>query len=124
MLRKQLLDTSRGRIVTVLQRHQQLTVDEIAAKLGLTVNAVRPQITGMERDGVVRRVGHRRGTTRPSQVFELTPEVEHLLSQAYMPLLAQLIGVFSERLPPEQVDELLAQAGRQLAGELLAARQP
>ena len=123
MLRKQLLDTSRGRIVTLLQQHQQLTVDEIAAHLGLTANAVRPQVTGMERDGVVRKIGRRRGATRPSHVFELTAEVEHLLSQAYVPLLAQLVRVFADRLPSKQVEALFAESGRRLADELLAGKK-
>src|SRR5688572_5426014 len=88
MLRQQLLDSSRGRIVTLL-RHAGLTVDDIATQLALTPNAVRAQMTVMERDGVVRRVGQRPGTTRPSHVFELTPEVEQLLSEAYAPFLSQ-----------------------------------
>jgi predicted ArsR family transcriptional regulator len=117
MLRKQLLDTSRGRIVTLLQPGA-LTVDDLAVKLSLTPNAVRAHITAMERDGVVRRVGQRPGTTRPSQLFELTPEVEQLLSQAYIPLLTHLVGVFAGGLPAHQVDTLLRQAGRSLAGEL------
>lgn len=123
MLRKQLLGTSRGRLVTLLQHHQQLTVDEIAAHLGLTVNAVRPQVTGMERDGVVRKIGQRHGATRPSHLYALTPEVEHLLSQAYMPLLAQLVRVFVDRLPSKQVEALFAESGRHLADELLAGKK-
>jgi predicted ArsR family transcriptional regulator len=124
MLRKQLLDTSRGRIVTLFQHHQPMTVDEIAGKLGLTVSAVRPQITSMERDGVVRKGGRRPGTTRPSHLFELTPEVEHLLSQAYVPLLGQLVDVFADRLPADQVGRLLAETGTRLAVELLNGRKP
>ena len=122
MLRKQLLDTSRGRIVTLLQRGA-LTVDDLASKVSLTPNAVRAQITTMERDGVVRRVGQRPGTTRPSHLFELTPEVEQLLSQAYIPLLTHLVGVFAGRLPPDQVDTLLRQAGKSLADELALGKR-
>jgi predicted ArsR family transcriptional regulator len=91
MLREQLLDSSRGRIVTLLRGNEGLTADDIASKLALTRSAVRAQLTGMERDGVVRRAGQRAGTTRPSHVFELTPEVEQLLSIAYIPLLTNLI---------------------------------
>ena len=76
MLTKQLLDTTRWRIVTLLQQ-SSLTVEDLASKLGLTANAVRAQLTAMERDGLVRRIGRRPGTTRPSHVFELTTEVEH-----------------------------------------------
>src|SRR5687767_4902105 len=117
MLRQQLLDTSRGRIVTLLQGGAR-TVDDIASALGLTANAVRAQMAGMERDGVVRRVGRRPGTTRPFHLYELTPEVEQLLSQAYVPLLTQLVQVFAGALPRKQVDALMREAGKGLANEL------
>lgn len=84
-LRQQLPDTTRGRIVTLVQAGG-LTADDIASKLGLTRSAIRVQMMATERDGVVRRVGKRPGITRPSHV-ELTPEVEHLLSKSYIQLL-------------------------------------
>ncbi|MDO8678419.1 MAG: ArsR family transcriptional regulator [Acidobacteriota bacterium] len=121
MLRQQLLDTGRGRIVSLLQRGP-LTVDDIASRLELSASGIRAQITAMERDGVVQRVGSRPGTTRPSRIFELTPEVEQLLSRAYIPLLTQLVEVFATGLPPRQVDKLLRQVGKKLAGQLSAAR--
>jgi predicted ArsR family transcriptional regulator len=117
LLRQQLLDTSRGRIVTLLQA-SGLTADDIANKLGLTRSAVRIQIAAMARDGVVRKVGKRPGTTRPSHIYELTPEVEQLLSKAYIPLLTHLVGVFAEALPAEQVEMLLRRTGQALASEL------
>jgi predicted ArsR family transcriptional regulator len=123
MLRQQLLDTSRGRIVTLL-RPGALTADDIATKLNLTASAVRAQLTAMERDGVVRRIGHRAGTTRPSQVFELTPEVEQLISQAYIPLLEQLVEVFTRGLPVKVVNDLMRAAGRELADELSGGQRP
>jgi predicted ArsR family transcriptional regulator len=123
MLRKQLLDTSRGRIVTLLQQGAR-TVDELAGQLGLTANAVRTQVIGMERDGVVQRVGRRAGTTRPSYMYELTPEVEQLLSRAYIPLLSQLVRVFAKGLPAAQLEELLREAGAGLAEEWLSGKRP
>jgi predicted ArsR family transcriptional regulator len=123
MLRKQLLDSSRGRIVTLL-RSGGLTADDIASRLALTRSAIRAQITGMERDGVVRRAGQRPGTTRPSYVFELTPEVDQLLSSAYVPLLTQLIDVFADGLPTLQLETMLREAGRKLADELSQGKRP
>jgi predicted ArsR family transcriptional regulator len=122
LLRKQLLDGTRGRIVSSLQAGG-LTSDDIASKLGLTRSAVRVQITAMERDGVLRRVGKRPGTTRPSHVFELTPEVEQLLSKAYIPLLTNLVGVFGEALTAQQVDGLLRRTGKAIANELSRGRR-
>jgi DeoR family transcriptional regulator, suf operon transcriptional repressor len=117
MLRKQLLDSSRGRIVAILQRGG-LTADEMASELELTATAVRAHITAMERDGVVQRTGRRSGTTRPSQVFELTPEVEQLLSGAYIPLLIELVRQFATRVEPKQLRDLMRGAGRALAATL------
>jgi hypothetical protein len=76
------------------------------------------------RDGVVRRAGQRFGTTRPSHVFELTPEVEQLLSSAYIPLLTQLVEVFAAGLPPHQLETMLRQAGKRLADELSPGKRP
>ena len=123
MLRKQLLDSSRGRIVNLL-RTGGSTADDLASQLGLTRSAVRAQLTGMERDGVVKRAGQRPGTTRPSHMFELTPELEQLLSKAYLPLLTSLIETFADALPTEQVEAILRQAGRSVAHELLRGRPP
>lgn len=123
MLRQQLLDTSRGRIVTLLRRGG-LTADDIAAKLKLTASAVRAQLASMERDGVVQRVGQRAGATRPAHVFELTPEVEQLLSQAYVPLLAQFVRVFTRGLTAKEVNGLMREAGKGLAEELLGGKRP
>jgi DeoR family transcriptional regulator, suf operon transcriptional repressor len=121
-LRQQLLDSSRGRIVTVL-RTGGLTADDIARTLGLTRSAVRLQITAMERDGVVRKVGKRPGTTRPSYVFELTPEVEQLLSKAYIPLLTGLVDVFAEALPADQIEALLRKIGIGLAQQVTRGKR-
>ena len=117
ILRRQLLDTSRGRIVSLLRAGGR-TVDDIATKLGLTRSAVRLQLAAIERDGVVTRAGKRPGTTRPSHVFELTPEVEQLLSKAYVPLLTTLVDVFAEALPTQQLEALLRKTGRELARDL------
>ena len=122
VLRQQLLDTSRGRIVSLL-RGGGLTADDLAAKLQLTRSAVRAQIAAMERDGVVQRAGKRPGTTRPSHVFELTSEVEQLLSKAYIPVLARLVDVFGEALPGDQLETLLRRTGQELGRELRRGRR-
>ena len=122
ILRQQLLDTSRGRIVNLL-RTEARTADDIATKLGLTRSAVRIQIAAMEHDGVVTKIGKRPGTTRPSHLYGLTPEVEQLLSKAYLPLLTHLIDVFAAALPLKQVESLMRTTGKGLARELARERR-
>jgi predicted ArsR family transcriptional regulator len=123
LLRQQLLDTSRGRIVALLQAGGA-TADDLASRLGITRSAVRVQLAAMERDGVVRRAGKKPGTTRPSYVFELTPELAQSLSKAYVPLLTELVGAIAESLPAHQLHSLLRRAGKRLADQLLRGRRP
>jgi predicted ArsR family transcriptional regulator len=116
-LRDQFFETTRGRIVEQLRRGG-LTVDELTTALALTGNAVRVQLASMERDGLVRRATMRRGPTRPASVYELTPELEQLLSRAYVPMLTQLIRTCAERESPEQFDAIMREAGRGLARDV------
>jgi predicted ArsR family transcriptional regulator len=122
ILSKQLFDSSRGRIVGLLRRGNS-TADQIATTLGVTRSAIRAQLTMMERDGVVRRAGQKAGATRPSHIYELTPEVEELLSRAYIPLLTQLIDVFASSVAPDQLEKLLRQTGKKLAIDLLGGKR-
>lgn len=119
LLRKEFLRSSRGRIVQMLRRGPD-TVDSLAAALDVTPNAVRAQLAGMERDGLIRRSGQRPGATRPFQLFELTPQLEHLLSGAYIPFLTHLVRLVAEREPRGSVEKLMRQAGHALAAELPA----
>ena len=111
------LDTTRGRIVALLRR-QPRSVDEIASALSITGSAVRGHLRSLERDGLIRSPRSRPGVTRPSRLYELTPEVEQLLSRAYMPLLGQLVKQFAIAEPPERFDQIMRDAGRGLAHEL------
>lgn len=123
MLRKHLLESTRGRLIALL-RHGGMTADELAARLGVTATAVREQLAAMARDGVVQRSGQRPGTTRPAHVFTLTPDVEQSLSQAYVPFLTTLVRVVAERLPDAEVESLMRQTGASLATALAPRQRP
>jgi predicted ArsR family transcriptional regulator len=69
----------------------------------------------MERDGIVHRAGQRSGTTRRPLIFALTPEVEQLLSGAYVPLLIELVRQAAARFKPRELRELMRHTGRGLA---------
>jgi len=77
------------------------------------------QIRGdlLERDGLVQRIGHRRGTGKPSNLYQLTPAAELLFSQAYAHVLRQLLDVLREQLPPGGLDDVLREVGRRMANE-------
>lgn len=118
---RRFLDSTRGRIVALLRRANR-TVDELAAALHLTDNAVRAHIATLERDGLVEQRGVRRGTSKPAFAYDLTPEAEQLFPKAYGPVLAQLLTVLAERMPPAEFEGLLRTIGHRLAADHAGSR--
>src|SRR3954464_14674067 len=80
------LASTRGQVVTLL-RPGERTVDEMAQTLGLSDNAVRAHLATLERDGLVRQAGLRRGTSRPAYAYALTPAAERFFPKVYGALL-------------------------------------
>src|SRR5918911_3277922 len=113
--------TTRGRIVLLVGRAPR-TIDELCQALGLTRNAIRAHLATLERDGLVRRSGARPGTSKPAQLYALTPEAAALFPRGYAPVLDRLLEDLGERLPPEVVEESLRAVGRRLALERPAPR--
>ena len=114
---------TRGRIIDVIRRSAS-SVTEIAEYLELSYNAVRAHLTALERDGLIRPAGLRRGETRPFRVYELAPGVEDALSRAYMPFASHLMRTLGERLPDADLESLMHDVGRRLAGEWPRTRGP
>src|SRR3982750_1281740 len=115
-LGRRFLDTTRGQVVGLLRRGAS-TVGELARSLGLTDNAIRSHLSSLERDGLVRQEGVRRGpgAGKPASVYEIHPEAEPLFSRAYAPVLSALLDELSAQLPAERRDELMQALGRRLA---------
>jgi predicted ArsR family transcriptional regulator len=116
---RRFLDTTRGQIVALLRRGSR-TVDELARALELTDNAVRAHLVTLERDGLVRSVGVRRGpgAGKPATLYELHPDAEPLFSRAYAPVLRAMLDVIAERMPAEEAEVLMRDVGRRLAVQL------
>src|ERR671916_3404377 len=103
-LDERFFDSTRGRIVSLL-RGGSSTVNELAASLELTDNAVRAHLLSLERDSLIRQSGVQRGPRKPHFSYELTPEAERLFPKAYDTLLNQLITVLKGRLAPGALEE-------------------
>lgn len=113
---RQFGDSTRGRIIALLRRGDR-SVEELAATLGLTDNAVRAQLATLERDGVVHAAGVRRDGTvgKPATLYGVGPGTSSLFSSAYAPVLSSLVAELADRLPRRQLEAILRAAGRRLA---------
>ena len=111
---KRFFESTRGQIVTIL-RSSPSTVEELAGKLELTDNAVRAHLLTLERDGLVRQSGLRRGPRKPHFTYVLTPDADALFPKAYDALLNQLIAVLKTRLDQSEIEDVLREVGRAVA---------
>jgi len=118
--RGRLLGSTRGQVVALLRRSAQ-TVSDLAGQLGLSDNAVRLHLSGLERDGLVEPHGTRREWTgKPAVLYRATPEAETLFPKPYAQVLDHLLTVLEERSAAGELEALLREVGTRLG----AAGQP
>src|ERR1051325_1801075 len=115
-LDERFFESTRGQIVTHL-RSSACTVEDLAEKLNLTDNAVRAHLATLERDGLVRQSGLRRGPRKPHFTYVLTDEADKLFPKAYDALLNQLIAVLKNRLTPAEIEAVLREVGGAIAAD-------
>lgn len=109
-------ETTRGRIVAALRRGAA-TVDELAAEMALSDNAIRTHLATLERDGFVRteRVRRGGGVGKPAALYEIHPDAEARFSRAYAPLLLAVLDELADRAPAELSAAAMRRVGRRLA---------
>src|SRR5215204_5616646 len=117
IMRKQFLRRAKegtsGQIIELLRR-RPMTVDELAAALGVTSTAVRAQLATLERDDLVEQRGSRRGASKPSRLYGVTSQAELLFSRAYVPILTRLLQVLALNRGSGEFDATMREVGREL----------
>src|SRR4051812_39530421 len=106
--------STRGRIVLLL-RNTGKTVNELAAALGLTDNAVRAHLLSLERDCLVEPGGTIKGFRKPHHLYRLTAEARHIFPKAYDSLLNRLLDVLKKRMPGGTLSDVLHDVGKDIA---------
>jgi predicted ArsR family transcriptional regulator len=114
--RERMLDSTRGQILALL-RVESCTVNELAAALKLTDNAVRAHLISLERDGLIQREGSRPGLRKPHASYGLTADAEQIFPKAYGLLLNHLMSSISKRLSSRELRASMREVGRSLAKE-------
>jgi predicted ArsR family transcriptional regulator len=109
--------SSRERIIDLLRRSEH-TVEELAEQLGVTDNAVRLQLSILERDGVVCVSGIRRdgNVGKPATLYGIAPAAQPSFSRAYVPFLSTLLATLGDRFSARQLRAIMRDVGRRLAG--------
>jgi len=103
--------TTRGKIVAEL-RERGTACAELAALFGLSPNAVRQQLVVLERDGLVEERAVRRGPTKPTLEFSLTPKADTLFPQQYDKMLAAVLREVKEQFGSPAVGQIFDRIAR------------
>jgi len=100
--------STRGRIVEELRRRKSASAVDLAAMFNLSPNAIRQQLVLLERDGLVVERSVRRGPTKPTLEFSLTPQADKLFPQQYDKMLGAVLREVKEQFGQEGVSKVFA----------------
>ncbi len=111
--------STRDRVIAELRRGDR-SVEQIAKAVGTTRNAVRSHLAALERDGLVRGVGVRRGggVGKPAALYALTVDAELMLSRAYPTVLSAVIDTLVTKLDGPHAELVLRDVGARLAATM------
>src|SRR5687767_4554770 len=95
------------------------SADDVAARLGLTTNAVRFHLASLEAEGLVAAAGSRKppGRGKPAVLYVVTPEADLAFSKAYAPVLEAVLGELRRSVPSDQVIPFMRRVGDRLVTE-------
>jgi DeoR family transcriptional regulator, suf operon transcriptional repressor len=99
------LPLTRRAVLNALKKRGEMTAEELAEILEMTVSGVRQQLTGLQRDGLVAYEEIRSGPGRPRHSYRLTPAADALYPRAYAELTNELLQ-YIEDADPEMVDNI------------------
>ncbi len=109
--------STRGRIVLLL-RGSPKTVNDLAAALAITDNAVRAHLLSLERDQLVSLGGTVPGTRKPHAIYELTETAREHFPRPYGSILKRFLSVLRERISRKAIAADLRATGRQMAADI------
>ena len=102
------VDGTRLKILNLLQRQGQATVDSLARRMGLAPATVRRHLDILQRDQLVTFVEVHKRTGRPEYSYYLTPIGQESLPKGY----DRLLGLLLEELASLAVADIRDKSGR------------
>jgi len=109
------VENTRAKIIEVLRRRREVTVEELTRELDLAPATVRRHLDILQRDGHITPRSVRRETGRPHYAFSLTERGHDLLPHHYIRVAGRLLNEIVSLRPQETA----GRNGSELAGIVL-----
>ena len=97
-------------VLSAIKEAGEVSADQIARSIGVTVGAVRQHLAVLEGEGLVAHRDERSGPGRPRRRYCITPAGEALWPKRYGQLTNQLLD-FVNQESPELVDKVFTRRG-------------
>ncbi len=113
------MQPTRQRILEILKRRNQATVEELSQALGLTPVTIRHHLDILRGEGLVRmpQVLRRPGPGRPQHIYELTSAASDYFPKNYHALTNHLIAELQTHLSPAEMDQVMNGVAQRLASD-------
>jgi len=108
-------DSTRGKIVGALRERRSASAFDLAEQFGLSPNAIRQQLVILERDGLIAGHSVRRGRTKPTVEYSLTPEASRYFPQRYDKMLNAVLREIRSAGGDDAVKAVFERIGRRSA---------
>jgi DeoR family suf operon transcriptional repressor len=99
------LPVTKRALLNHLKKRGDLSADELASSLDMTVSGVRQQLSALQRDGLVAFDEVRSGPGRPRYVYRLTSAADGLYPRAYAEITNELLE-YVEDADPELLEAI------------------
>lgn len=110
----------RSQILLEVKKSQPVTARELAARFGVSANAVRRHLKELEIEGLVQFVREQNGLGAPAFAYQLTAPGEALFPNGYRDALTGLLAQVAEKDGRGAVVEMFEQRYAQLARRIKA----
>jgi predicted ArsR family transcriptional regulator len=105
------LPTTRKSILEALKRDGKAAIADLAARLGMSGEAVRQQLLQLQREGwveAIRDEAHEKRSGRPAAHYRLTSAGDHLFPKHYDQMGVALLDAVASHLGPDALSRVLA----------------
>jgi len=111
-------DSTRGKIVGALRERRSASAFDLAEQFGLSPNAIRQQLVILERDGLIAGRSVRRGRTKPTVEYSLTPDANRYFPQRYDKMLNAVLREIRTAGGDDAVKAVFERIGKRAADRL------
>jgi DeoR family transcriptional regulator, suf operon transcriptional repressor len=111
-------ESTREKILSLLQKNGPSTVTELSEALGITYISVRHHLTSLLGDSLVETREERHGVGRPRLVYRLTKTALERNPARYLKFTNLLLTQMKAQLPPKVVEQILLDMASHMAAEL------